>query len=273
MNANIAAKSRPAKLRVGGVSFLNSKPLIWGLDQMSEIELRLDVPSHLIEYLRSGACDMALLPVIDYQRLPGLVVVPSGGIGCEGPTLTVRIFSRRPIEEIQLMRCDTDSHTSVALARIILAELYDIRPEFVDLNAGTPADSQAVLLIGDKVICEEPQGYEHQLDLGEAWHRLTGLPFVFAVWTARDSIDLGELPAQLIHARRSGMQHIEQIINRFAVPRGWPVEIARTYLTETLKFEIGPRQLQAIAQFHQLAHKHGVLGGPIVPLRVYSEST
>src|SRR5689334_23123652 len=80
-------------VRLGCVSFLNAKPLIYGLENEPALPLSLDVPSRLIEGLHDNRYDIALLPVIDYQRLDGLVVVPSGGIGCDGPTLTVRIFS------------------------------------------------------------------------------------------------------------------------------------------------------------------------------------
>src|SRR6266404_8596497 len=108
--------------RIGSVSYLNAKPLIYGLEREKGIQVELEVPSRLLGGLRQGRFDVALLPVIDYQRCDGLCLVPSGGIGCDGPTLTVRIFSRRPIEKIKTLACDTDSHTSVALARIVLAE-------------------------------------------------------------------------------------------------------------------------------------------------------
>src|SRR5260221_2419541 len=110
------------KFRVASVSFLNSKPLIEGLDRDPAIELVLDVPSALLDLLRSARADAALLPVVDYQRMEGLTILPAGGIGSDGPTLTVRIFSRVPIEQVRSLACDPDSHTSVALARIILAQ-------------------------------------------------------------------------------------------------------------------------------------------------------
>ena len=103
------------------------------------IDLQLDVPSRLLGGLEDGRFDVALLPVIDYQRLPGLRVLTAGGIGCDGPTLTVRLFSRAPIDQTRLLACDTDSHTSVALARVILAERFGLQPEFVDLPVGHAA--------------------------------------------------------------------------------------------------------------------------------------
>jgi chorismate dehydratase len=251
-----------AKLRVGSVSFLNAKPLIYGIDSSAGVDLALDVPSALLDGLRQGRYDVALLPVIDYQRMEGLRLLTAGGIGCNGPTLTVRIFSPIPIDQVRTLACDTDSHTSVALARVIFAETYGFVPEMIPLNRLAPgaADaSTAKLLIGDKVVCEEPQGFPHQLDLGEAWKRLTGLPFVFAAWMAREGIVLGDLPGQLERAKRDGLRHVDQIVARDAVPRGWPADIARRYLTEYLQYDIGPAQLEAIQRFHALAHRHGVL--------------
>jgi chorismate dehydratase len=252
-------------VRLGGVSFLNAKPLLYGLEAHSQtLSVSLDVPSRLIDGLRSGAFDVALLPVIDYQKMEGLNIVPSGGIGCNGPTLTVRIFSRVPIERIEALACDPDSHTSVALAQIILAERWGIHPRLV-----APGSAQAQLLIGDKVVCEEPAGMEYQLDLGQAWKELTDMPFVFAVWSARAGIELGSLPQRLEEAKQNGLAHLDQIIARDAVPRGWPAKLAGQYLGENLKFDVGPAQLAAITRFHELAWRHRLIAAPPRPLVIY----
>jgi chorismate dehydratase len=255
-------------LRIGSVSYLNAKPLIHGLDKAGDLDMHLEVPSGLLAGLADRRFDIALLPVIDFQRLENLCLVPVGGIGCDGPTLTVRIFSTKPIEEIQTLACDADSHTSVALARVVLAERYDLHPEFIDLRHSETVNADARLLIGDKVVCEEPPGFDYQLDLGHAWRELTGLPFVFAIWTARNGVDLGDLPERLAEARVAGLAHVDAIIERFAIPRGWPAGMALQYLTVYLKYEIGERQLEAIRLFHQLAAKHGVIMTPR-PLVVY----
>ncbi len=258
-------------LRVGSVSYLNAKPLIEGLDSDPGIQLSLRVPSRLIEGLADQSFDVALLPVIDYQKLPGLRIVPSGGICCDGPTLTVRIFSKTPIDRISTLSCDTDSHTSVALARIIFAERYHTAPRFVDFSErGAPdasgSDAAAQLLIGDKVVCQEPMDMPYQLDLGDAWKNLTGRPFVFAIWTARPGVDLGDLPARLDLARQRGLARVPEIVHRHALPHGWPQALALQYLTRYLKFEIGPAQLSAIEYFHALAARHGLIDSPPIPL-------
>ena len=261
MTVTTPSKSHSSRdtLRIGSVSFLNAKPLIDGLEEVEGLDLKLDVPSRLLDGLLDGRYDVALLPVIDYQRMPGLRLLTSGGIGSDGATLTVRIFSPVPIEQIRTLACDTDSHTSVVLARILLAERYGIRPEFIPLDRLDANAPTARLLIGDKVVCDEPKHLTRQLDLGEAWKQHTGLPFLFAAWMARADVPLGNLPRQLREAKERGKSHVEQIIARFAVPRGWPAEIAREYLTERLHFDIGPSQIEAVRVFHRLAFKHGLI--------------
>lgn len=258
---------KPNVLRIGSVSYLNAKPLIYGLEEEKDLRVELAVPAKLLEGLRDESYDVALLPVIDYQRMEGLRLLSSGGIGCDGPTLTVRIFSQAPVERIKALACDADSHTSVALARVILAEMYGIRPELMDLRSA-PSSMESVLLIGDKVVCEEPRGYPHQLDLGAAWKELTGLPFVFAAWMARKGVELGDLPARLERAKREGLEHVEEIIAEHALGRGWPAEVARKYLMEYLKFDVTERGLEAITRFHELAASHGVIERPLKPLVV-----
>ena len=259
----MSAPSTLRRLRVGCVSYLNAKPLIYGLENDRDVDLKLAVPANLLAGLQAGEFDVALLPVIDYQRLDDARIVPVGGIGCDGPTLTVRIFSRKPIEQIQELACDTESHTSVALARIVLARRYGIRPEFRELppekNGMEKTGTGAVLLIGDKVVCDEPRGMPHQLDLGEAWKQFTGMPFVFAVWITRAGIDLGDLPDRLRRAREQGMANLPAIVRRDAVSRGWPADLAMKYLSRHLKFEIGKRELDAVRLFHRLAREDGLV--------------
>ena len=258
--------------RLGSVSYLNSKPLIYGLDEADDLSLTLDVPAKLIDGLRDESVDIALLPIIDYQRLPGLCVVPVGGIGSNGQTLTVRIFSRVPIEQIRTLACDVESHTSVALATVLLAEVYGIDVRRVPLEHDGRANlAEARLLIGDKVVCEEPAGFPHQLDLGEAWKKHTGLPFVFAAWIARAGVDLGDLPARLESAKRDGLGHVDELVERYAVPRGWPAELARRYMTDFLKYDIGEPELTAIRLFHEKAAAHGLVQSPARPLVIYRQ--
>lgn len=263
-----AAETGRRTLNIASVSFLNARPLIYGLGEQPDLRLALDVPARLIDGLRDRRFDVALLPVIDYQRMDDLRLLPVGGIGCDGPTLTVRVFSHVPPRDITALACDPDSHTSVALARIVFDKLFDRRPEFIPLSDASSRPGEARLLIGDKVVCEEPAGFEHQLDLGGAWKELTGLPFVFAVWVARDDADLGDLPQRLAAARVAGLANLAELIRKYAVPRGWPPGLALQYLSVYLKYEIGPRQIEAIGRFHQMAAEAGLIPSPAKPLRI-----
>jgi chorismate dehydratase len=256
--------------RIACVSYLNSKPLIYGLDRRDDVRLMLDVPANLLRMLRQDRCDVAMLPVIDYQAMDDLIILPAAAIGCDGPTLTVRIFSREPIHRMTALACDPDSHTSVALARILLKEVFGLWPELLGLPEAT--EDVPRLLIGDKVVLDEPRGFAHQLDLGELWKRWSGLPFVFATWMARRRDGLGTLHDLLGATCREGMANIERILQAHAVPAGWPIDIARRYFTQCLRYEFGPAQQRAVKRFHGLALEHGVLSGPLKPLRVYRGS-
>jgi len=127
-------------------------------------------------------------------------------------------------------------------------------------------------LIGDKVVCEEPVGYDHQIDLGAAWKAMTGLPFVFATWMARRGVDANRLSEQLTRAKIAGLENIGDIIDRDAIPRRWPALLARQYLTENLKYDVGEAQLTAIRKFHDLAAEHGIIPTPPRPLEIVAGS-
>ncbi len=263
-----------ARLRVGSVSFLNARPLVDGLDDDSRIDLREAVPSRLLDALVADEVDLALCPTIDFQTSPvPLQIVPVGGIGCDGPTLTVRLFSKVPVERVRRVHSDPNSHSSDALMRALLARVTGRRPDVHVLDPDDPAEPEAMLLIGDRVARAAPGGdrYPHQLDLGEAWRSQTGLPFVFAVWMARADRPLGELPTVLADQRRRNRTRLDAIARREAPARGWDVETARDYLGRLLRYAIGPRELEAMALFWAWARDAGVIDGAR-PMRIWPES-
>ncbi len=253
-------------IRIGCVSFLNAQPLINAPGNRggpTGLEVRYDVPSRLLADLEAGEVDLALCPVIDYQRsAESLVIVPVGGIGCDGPTMTVRLFSREPLDRITRIAADTDSHTSVALATIIMRERFgnDVTIDAYDARSDASLPG-AVLLIGDKVVTAAPpaEAYPHTLDLGEAWRELTGLPFVFAVWMAKEGTALGDAPSRLAAQRQANASRIDAIAVAHAPARDWPIDLAREYLGRLLRYEIGPRELEAMQLFWHKAHEAGLI--------------
>ncbi len=259
----------PGVKRIGCVGYLNAKPLIEGLEPGPDPVVRLDVPSALLADLSRGEVDIALCPVIDYYLSDQpLVVVPVGCIASAGPTLTVRLFSRVPIPSISQVHADSDSHTSVALLRVLLDELHRLRPEVVPFDArdrgaqdSAVESPQAMLLIGDKVVHDAPShdDYPYQMDLGEGWRDLTGLPFVFAVWMAKRDTELGGLPDVLDRQRQLNAQHIDAIADRHAKRHGWEISAARQYLGQVLSYRVGPEHLQAIERFAGYANGLGLI--------------
>lgn len=249
----------------GIVSFLNARPLREFLPSLEGAVVRPEVPSRLIELLDAGACDVALLPVVDYWRARHrLQIVSNACIASEGETLTVRVFSRKPAERVERLLVDGDSHTSVTLARLIWEEMYDRRLEVVACDAVEAArrgDAEAVLLIGDKVVTQSPRGmgFGFEMDLGAAWKHLTDLPFVFAAWYGAAGRDYSTIARTLAQARDRGVADARRIARETAAQHGWPAELAERYLCDIMKYRLTPAMRAGMDRFFIMADKRGLL--------------
>ena len=254
-------QSTKAMWRLGVVSFLNARPLIAGLERDPRFELIFDVPARLPARLEAGEFDAALVPVIDLvAEGRDWQIISDACIGCDGETLTVRVFSQIPPQEICTLHVDGDSHTSVALARILWKELYARDLEVVPyLGTETAAECEAVLLIGDKVVGNSLIEYETETDLGSAWKSLTSLPFVFAAWAGPRGSDVSELAVHLSNARDQGVASAAMIAEDVAPGLGWPVTLAKRYLATRLKFDLGERQRAGMARFLELAKRENLV--------------
>jgi chorismate dehydratase len=282
-------------LRIACVGYLNTVPLIEGLEKLEGLTLIPAVPSRIAEMVGRGDADIGLVSLVDAARTSGsgggaqvpLALLPAGMIGCDGPTLTVRLFSSVPLEAITTLHADTDSHTSVILCQILLRKLYGIAPRLIGFDAreriavgqgaalAPPSPSndlddawpQTVLLIGDKVVTDAPPAniYPHQLDLGEAWHRLTGLPFMYACWACRadrtDDPRIQTAAALLERQLRHNRGRLEWIIARRAPEHRWPPRLASEYLGRLLRYTVGPREREAANHFITEAAALGLLPG------------
>jgi chorismate dehydratase len=262
-------------IRLGVVSFLNTLPLIEGLEDLRDIQLCHSVPSRLIDLLLADDVEVALCSSIDYQRATAaLLALPAGLLGCDGPTLTVRLYSMRPLERLQRIHCDTDSHTSVALLTILLRELHGIDPVLVDYDAREHVAEnrplpwpEAMLIIGDKVVTDSPPAvrYPYQLDLGAAWATHTGLPFVFALWLTRDGSDpvrrrrVRTAEAVLDRQRRYNALRLDWIVHHRAALRRWPRDLARQYLTERIACTFTEPRRRGLELFFDKAAEHGLI--------------
>lgn len=266
--SNILEESTKRPTTLGAVSFLNTRPLVEGLDDRPGVNLRYAVPSALADLLRAGEVDASLIPAIDLARSAGRWRrVSDACIGSDGATMTVRVFSRVPPERMSVLHVDGDSHTSIALAHLIWSRWFKRPLKILPLaSAGNANECESVLLIGDKVVTAPVQGFDHQVDLGEAWKNWTGLPFVFAVWAGPAGGDYEWLAMLLSEARNRGVGRAARIAEEAGPAHGWPVDLAREYLTRRLTFKITPAAREGMELFFKLAGQEGLIAeakGPV----------
>jgi chorismate dehydratase len=249
-------------IRIGAVNYLNTKPLIYDLDELApQAELSLEVPSRLADLLAIGELDVALIPVIEYFRAGRYSVVPNIAIASRGPVLSVTLFSRVPWSEIRCVALDEGSRTSAALAQILLRNRHGARPEVLPLpmtHGAEDVDADAVLLIGDRAMRACLPGFAHAYDLGQEWHDWIGLPFVYAVWAVRPGIELGLVAEALAEAKRRGCAHCGEIAQREAPDLNLDAGFCRRYLANIIHFDLGPREQAGLHHYYMLACELGL---------------
>lgn len=254
--------ARERLIRIGAVSYLNSKPLIEDLAELAqEAELILDVPSRLADDLSAGELDVALIPSIEVLRDPDYEIVSDACVATRGAVLSVTLFSRVPVSQIRTLALDEGSRTSATLARILLSERFGVRPatELLPLGFATQdTAADAVLLIGDRAMKPPHERFVSVWDLGEEWAHWTGLPFVFAMWAARRDADLADVEDALCQSRDRGVQRIPEIARREAPKLGITAELAHDYLAHNLHFMLGSAERAGLRLFQELAVKLGL---------------
>jgi chorismate dehydratase len=206
------------KLKVGIVSYLNTKPLLYGLQLPpvnGQIELIEDHPAHLAEMLVKDEIDLGLIPIAAISQLNEYFIVGDYCIGTEGEIASVGLFSEVPINKIKKVYLDYQSRSSVALLKWLMKEYWGIYPKIIQAEdegyrekiAGTTAG----LVIGNRAF-EQRRLSTFIYDLGTEWKKITGLPFVFAAWVSKK-----KLPDDFIEmfnkANAEGLRHIDEIIS------------------------------------------------------------
>lgn len=245
------------KIRIGAVSYLNTKPLVEGLAELApEAEISFDLPSRLAASLAENRLDIALIPSIEYLRDPSWTIVSDACIGCRGPVLSVKLLTRKPFDQIETLALDEGSRTSAALAQILLFERFSVRPKLESLPIGdgvNDTSADAVLLIGDRAIHSPEGDFIDEWDLGDRWCRWAELPFVFAMWVARAGVDVSQVEAALAKARDRGVANLPQIAQRHADEVQLSPESCLSYLRDNLYFHFGARQRQALELYYRRA--------------------
>lgn len=244
-----------APFRVGSVPFLNAAPLVRGIED----EIILATPSKLAEMLQKDELDAGLVSITEVLFHDRYDVLDSMAIASLGEVQSVFLAHRRPVEEIKEVFCDTASLTSVNLLRVLLAE-RGLKPEFKPLpDYQSAKDRDYVLLIGDAALDFLRAPHDHEImDLGAAWLELTQLPFVYAVWALRRSVENKQLRRQLREARDFGLDTLDSIIQNRTE---YDYEFRKDYLGWHIHYHLGTDEKRGLAKFIELLRKHGL--GPV----------
>jgi len=261
-------------VRLGAVSYLNVRPLVYGLDARPDlVTLRFDVPSTCASLLAEGAIDLGMVPSITYLNRPSDRVVPGVCIGSEGPVASVALFSTKPVHEIRSIAVDTSSRTSAVLLGILCARRFRIDPAWVlhepDLTAML-ARADGALLIGDPALFADPAPDVQKIDLGEAWTDLTGLPFVWAFWAGRPDAADQAIVNLLQEAAETGMRHSDAVADAYCAARPERQPLAREYLRRNLMFRFTARALEGLETYYREAASLGLASG-LTNVRFFSE--
>ena len=267
------ADSRP---RVGHIQFLNCLPIYWGLvhsGALLDVELTKNTPDRLNDLLVAGELDIGPISLVEYLRhADQLVLLPDIAVGSDGPVLSVNLVAQRPLAELDGRRValGSTSRTSVLLARMWLAEVHGVTPEYFECPPDLTAmllEADAAVLIGDAALratYDAPGRGLDVHDLGTVWKQWTGLPMVFAVWAARREYAeqnpglVKDVHDGFVRSRDDALAHVEEVA---AAAARWevfdPATLARYF--RTLDFSLGERQVAGLVEFARRAADVGAV--------------
>jgi len=238
------------KIKVGIVSYLNTRPLIYGLKLppiSEEIELIEETPAQLAELLIQDKIDIGLIPVAIIPGLKQYFICSDYCIGTENEVASVCLFSDVPLNEIKKVYLDYQSRTSVALLKWLIKEHWKIDPEMIqafddsyrkEINGTT-----AGLVIGNRAF-EQRKKSHFIYDLASEWKAVTGLPFVFAAWISNKP-----LPDSFIQkfneANALGLKHIDEIVGSLH----FDLFDLKKYYTQHLSYKLDEKKRKGMELF------------------------
>ena len=234
---------------LGSVPFLYAEPLLRGLRERADVSLVRDVPEVIARDFVAGSYEAALLPVLDAIRRSRARIVPGLGACAVGAVRSERLLCRVTPAEVRTLAVAGDRG---AVARILLAEMFSVRPRLVE----DADEADAVVLAGDAGLAAAPgRPYEH--DLGELWTQLTGLPLVLAVWCAGEAAPPAKLRALLTRSLHAGLECLEEIAADAPSAHGVDTDIAYDYLSGRIRYRMGGIESESLRKLLELGAKHG----------------
>ena len=243
-------------LRVGSVPYLVGRPLDGGLRDTPGIELIHAVPSRLVEGLRSGHLDVALVSSIELFRSPGYSYIPDLCVGTRGTVSSVQVFLRKPLDQVRSLAMDPASRTSQALVQILLQERPGGPPayRFPDLGQDPREEAcDAWLSIGDRALQDHQRSEFSVFNPSQEWARRTGLPFVFAAWIVRPGVEIQPHAEAFRRSAREGLDQVETLAREAAQTWGMPFAFCRDYLAKECVYDLQGDMDSALHAFGEAA--------------------
>lgn len=241
-----------SKIRVGAVSYLNTKPLLYGIKRASvleRMELTEDYPAKVAEQLLNDEIDIGLVPVAIIPRIKQHFIVSDYCIGAEGEVATVSLFSDVPIDEVKKVLLDYQSRTSVNLAKVLMRDFWKVNPEMEDADEDFQlkiTGTTAAVVIGDRAF-EQRKRSAYDYDLAAAWKKMTNLPFVFAAWIANKPIDAAFMN-EFNQANAYGVAVIDEVV----AENPYPHFDLKSYYTKNISYELTADKKEGLNLFLKL---------------------
>jgi len=265
----------PHPVRLGRIPWINTFPVYGAIDRglvKVDAEMVSGTASELNDLLAAGELDVSVVSAVEYARNAAAYhLLPDLAISCDGPVRSVKLFSRRPVTELDqaTVLLTASSRTSVLLLELLCRHRWKVAPRFatvraeaVDLSALSEFPHDAVLVIGDAALLLAASGrYQVEADLGQEWKEWTGLPFVFAVWAARRQAD--QDVAQRIHrallaSRDWGLAHLDDLAQSAAQATGLDPVVCRHYFDD-LDYRLSYRHLAGLTDFFRRLAQDGLV--------------
>lgn len=255
------------KPRIAASSYLNTAPLIWSFihgSQREQVELFTDTaPARCAEMLANGEVDVALVPVIEYQRIPAIAVIPDVCVGSRTAVRSVVLVTRKNnLKKVESVALDESSRTSATLVKIVFREFLGFEPKWEtsapDLKSML-AHADAALIIGDPAM-KIPRDQFRVYDLATLWHEFTGFGFVFAMWMVRKDAVEKVRSVDFAAARDEGLANLNDIEHTYVEQIGLSEGEIRSYLTENIVFSADKEMQKGLTLYFELAEKQNLIG-------------
>jgi chorismate dehydratase len=277
-------------VRISIVEYLNTAPLVRGFTHgplRGKYELSFTVPSQCAEALRSGTVDVAIIPAIEYQRIPDLVILPNLSIASKKSVRSLLLVSKKPVQEVTRIALDRSSRSTQALTRILCEKQWRIKPEFFEAAPDLPVMLQhadTALLIGDPALrlaidCApggrrdasgalvspaslaglNRSGSVYIYDIVEKWRAMTGMPAVLAVWAARHEAVTPQLVQDFQDSLAFGLQHVDAIACEASAEMNLPAADLRRYLLENIDYHLDEENSRGLMRYYHFAAELGLI--------------